>query len=119
MKTFAMPLVGILFVLGCGDSGGENLPTVDCSKVTAPSYVEVKSSAFAKCTTCHATTLGKPRPDNAPSDVNFDTYAEASASAKEAASEVNGGAMPPAGFPKLTEEEKQQLYQWALCGKPQ
>jgi uncharacterized membrane protein len=102
---------------GCGD-GGDSLPQVDCSG-TVPTYSQIKTTGLTKCTSCHASALKTTARADAPASINFDTFADAKAEAKGAASEVNGGAMPPAGYPKLSEEEKQALYKWALCGTPE
>jgi uncharacterized membrane protein len=101
----------------CGD-GGDSLPEVDCSG-TIPTYSHIKTTSFAKCTICHASAIKGAARVDAPASINFDMYADAKAEAKGAASEVNGGAMPPAGYPKLSDEEKQALYKWALCGTPE
>jgi hypothetical protein len=83
-----------------------------------PTYDEV--AAFDTCTNCHSSDrMGEARND-APEEFNFDTYAAAMHEPEEVAHEVFEGAMPPAdsGF-SLSEEDKQDLYRWALCGTPQ
>ena len=92
---------------------GSKLPDVDCSGAV-PAYADV--AALSKCATCHSTELSGGARRNAPSDVNYNTEAAASAKAEDAAEEVYGGDMPPsnAGF-TLSDEEKQALYKWALC----
>jgi uncharacterized membrane protein len=99
----------------CG-SDGEDLPTVDCQSGTIPTYTEIKTTALAKCTSCHASAVKGDLRVQAPESVNFDTFAAAKAEAKQAAIEVNAGAMPPAGLTPLSAEEKEALYRWALCG---
>lgn len=96
-------------------SGGDDLPTVDCSG-TVPTYSEIKTTSFAKCTTCHSSAVKGDARVLAPESINFDTYAAAKAEAKQSVIEVNEGAMPPAGLPTLSDAEKQALYKWALCG---
>jgi hypothetical protein len=39
--------------------------------------------------------------------------------ADRALSEVEAGAMPPAGSPKLSAAEKDQIVNWASCDTPQ
>jgi uncharacterized membrane protein len=102
----------------CG-SDGEDVPDVDCDAGTIPTYSEIKTTSFAKCTTCHSSSLKGAARQDAPDSVNFDSYAAAKAEAKQATIEVNAGAMPIAGQPKLTEDEKQDLYKWGLCGTPE
>ena len=102
----------------CDSGGGEEGPNVDCSTVTAPKFAEV--TAFAKCTTCHSSTLTDPAARrSAPSAVNYDTHSAAVASADKGMEEVYEGEMPPAGNPQLTEAEKTQIYNWASCDTPQ
>lgn len=115
-------VVCLLLTAACGDDDDdeEELPEVDCDAGTIPTYAEIKTTSFAKCTTCHASTLqGSTARMEAPVDVNFDTYGAAKTHAEHAAEEVNGGAMPPQGQPQPTEQEKQDLYRWALCGTPE
>lgn len=117
-STITMFSSAVCFVAAC-KSNSEDLPEVDCKEGTIPTFAEIKTGALAKCTTCHSTQLAGTARVNAPPSVNFDTYAAAKAEAKEAASEVNEGAMPPAGLPELSASEKDALYKWALCGTPE
>jgi hypothetical protein len=52
--------------------------------------------------------------------VNFDDYDSAAAATERAVLYVFNGVMPPprSGI-TVTESEKQQMYQWALCGTPE
>jgi uncharacterized membrane protein len=103
-----------LAVAACGDDDEDSdLPEVDCSD-GRPEYADVE--VFDKCTTCHSSELEGDDRNDAPSDVNFDTESAAEDHAEEAAEEVYEGEMPPqdSGI-KLTSEEKQTLYEWALC----
>lgn len=101
-------------VVACG-SDDEELPEVDCSS-GVPTFAEV--TAFQKCTGCHSTALQDAIARmGAPATINFNTYAAAEPHATTAVSEVKEGAMPPASANlTLTEDEKQALYKWALCG---
>ena len=92
---------------------GSDLPDVDCSGAI-PAYADV--SALQKCSGCHSSKLSGSARRDAPNDVNFDTESAARAKAEDAASEVNGGDMPPSGSGiTLSAEEKTALYKWALC----
>ncbi|HET8938153.1 MAG TPA: hypothetical protein VFN67_32140 [Polyangiales bacterium] len=92
---------------------GDKLPDVDCSG-EVPKFADV--TALTKCATCHSSQVSSSARKGAPTSVNFDTESAANAKAEDAASEVNGGDMPPAGSGiSLSEEEKQALYKWALC----
>jgi uncharacterized membrane protein len=100
----------VTLVLGACGSG---LPDVDCSG-SVPAFADV--TALKKCATCHSSTLSSAQRHNAPSGVNFDTESAARAKAEDAASEVNGGDMPPSGSGiTLSADEKTALYKWALC----
>jgi len=98
---------------GDGDEGGEG-PNVDCGAVTPPKFAEV--SAFAKCTSCHSSTLTGAARANAPVGINYDNYAEAKANAAKGMDEVFEGSMPPGGG--MSEAEKTQIYNWASCDTP-
>jgi uncharacterized membrane protein len=93
----------------------DELPEVDCSTGEIPVYSEV--AIFDKCATCHAESLTGTQRRSAPMTINFDTYEGAEPYATKAAEEVNEGEMPPSGSGvTVTEEEKQEMYRWALCG---
>jgi len=119
MKCSTIFLVGVVMLggsIGCGSDDEEGvLPEVDCATGAVPTYGQV--TAFTKCAVCHDSAKSGAARVMAPADINYDTYAGADAHATKAASEVNEGAMPPASSGiTLTEEEKQTLYRWALCG---
>lgn len=103
-----------VFAAGIGAFAcGDKLPDVDCSG-DVPKYADV--AALTKCSTCHSSQVSSAARKGAPASINFDTEAAANAKAEDAASEVNGGDMPPAGSGiSLSEAEKQALYKWALC----
>lgn len=109
-------LIGSLLALGCGS--GEELPEIDCATAMVPKYSEM--TAFRKCTECHSSqlTTAAARHD-AEMGYDFDTYAGATDHATKIVEEVYEGKMPPADEPQLTEDEKQQLYAWGLCGTPE
>lgn len=126
----------ILFAGGC--SGGDDdakdpepevqVPAVDCTKETVPSYAQV-ALFHTTCAQCHASTkTGDARKgmgaEAAPVNVNYDTYAAAKESALPAVDELYEdarGAMPPedSKLPVATEAEKKQVLVWAKCGTPQ
>jgi hypothetical protein len=99
------------------DEEGDALPEVDCSG-EVPTFDEV--SAFSDvCTDCHSTELSGAARNGAPSSINWDDYDSARANAEHGAEEVFEGEMPPEGAGELTNAQKEQLYQWALCGTPE
>ncbi len=101
-----------LALIGCGN----DLPVVDCASGAVPLYSEV--TAFNTCTACHSSALSGAARNDAPNDINYDTAAVAKVDAESAVSQVFGGSMPPAGY-SVTEEQKQMLYKWGLCGTPE
>lgn len=109
-----MKTVLLIVSLGVVTACGNDLPDVDCSSGETPAFDEV--AALKKCATCHSSELKGSARRDAPSGVNFDTESAAKSSAEDAASEVNGGDMPPSGSGvTLSAAEKQDLYRWALC----
>lgn len=102
-------------LLAC-QGGGQDGPNVDCSMITAPKFAEM--TAWAKCTSCHASTLTGSARAGAPVGIDFDVYDAAVAHAQVAMDEVYMGAMPVAGSPPLSDAEKQQIYEWASCDTP-
>lgn len=110
----------LLFILtlataltGC-TSGGS---AVDCKQVTVPKFAEI--TGWGKCTSCHSSALSGASRAGAPASINFDNYDDAVSDADLALSELDEGAMPPAGSPKLSAAEKDQIVNWASCDTPQ
>lgn len=92
---------------------GSDLPDVDCSG-DVPKFADV--TALTKCSTCHSSKVSGSARQGATANINFDTESAARAQAEDAASEVNGGDMPPSGSGiTLSADEKDALYKWALC----
>jgi hypothetical protein len=98
------------------DAGDE--PSAECAADPIPGFEDVE--IFAKCQTCHSTEVQGDARNGATEGVNFDDYDSAVGAADRAALYVFHGTMPPrrSGI-TVTECEKQQLYQWALCGTPE
>ena len=113
--TFTLALSGCTLFAPLDElRSDEDLFVVDCA-TAVPRFSDV--TAFHKCTPCHASTLVGTARNNAPAAINFDTYLSAETSGSMAMNQVNEGAMPPpyTGV-ALSEDEKQTLYKWALCG---
>lgn len=111
--AFAMTACG-----GSDDDEEDELPAVDCGQAI-PGFSEVTAFS-AVCTECHNSAfIGDDRSD-APVGIDFDAYATATEHAELGAHEVYEGAMPPSDSGlTLTEDQKNTLYLWALCGTPQ
>lgn len=120
MTLLRLPLAllfSTLLLPACEGGDEETGPNVDCGAVTPPKFTEV--SAFAKCVTCHSSSVTGAARAGAPPAINYDTYESAKLNAPKGMDEVYEGAMPPAGLPTLTEAEKTQIYNWASCDTPQ
>lgn len=102
-------------LVACSEPGGGG-DDIDCDAEPVPKFAEV--TAFAKCTSCHSSTLSGTARQAAPEGVDFDTAEAAAAHAESAKARVEDGTMPPAGLPQLTDEEEQQIIRWASCGSP-
>lgn len=109
-----------LATVSCADDGGGaeagELPEVDCAAAPVPKFSEM-SAVWAKCTSCHSSTLTGPARSGAPVGYDYDVYASAKAEATEAAAEVFAGTMPIGTT--MTDAEKDQLYRRAQCGTPE
>jgi uncharacterized membrane protein len=110
-------ILAAALAVGVGSCGGGDspLPTVDCLAGPVPTFSEV--TIWNRCLGCHSTVITGADRTGAPTNVNFDMYADAVASAEEAAREVHSGRMPKGDT--ATAAEKESLYRWALCGTPQ
>ncbi len=130
--TLGIPILALM-MLGSACSDDKEpaeevaLPAVDCAAETVPTYAQV--TIFNKtCVTCHSSTkVGADRKgmgsEEAPTDINFDTYTAAKANAIHAAEELYEdarGAMPPedSGLTPATDIEKHEVLVWAKCGTP-
>ncbi len=115
LKLLALTLVfaPALALAGC-DGGGDG--DGDCEEGDAPSFSSID---FSSCTHCHSESAADRQ--GAPTSLNYDDYASASAKGSRTADRVNDGTMPPAsgGGPELTAEAKAQMIDWAQCGTPQ
>lgn len=115
---FALVLAPLSLV-ACGDDGSNaEAGAVDCDTEPVPKFSEM-TAVWAKCTTCHASTLTDAARMAAPVGIDFDMYQTAKTHAATAKDEVEEGAMPPAGQTPLTADEEDQLIRWASCGTPE
>lgn len=116
MRPTILPFVALLPVVGCATT--EPAPTVTWAADIAPIVT-------ARCGGCHTSGGIGPFP--------LDTYESASSMASSMAAAVKAGTMPPWGAQdttdctppvpwkddeRLTDEEKQQLQDWADAGAP-
>jgi hypothetical protein len=121
MKKVLLAVCFIQLALACSGNSEEELPPdIDCSTVSpVPKFSEVQAFTDV-CTHCHSSANSGSARNEAPADINFDQYPSASSHARQAAIEVNVGAMPPeSSHLTLTEVQKTTLFNWAMCGAPQ
>jgi len=75
------------------------------------------SYVWTWCTPCHSSVLVGEERQEAPLDVDFDTYEDVvDWAARIEARSGPGGDMPPAGGPD--EAERELLVEWVSCGLP-
>ncbi|BCG65466.1 MAG: hypothetical protein methR_P3305 [Methyloprofundus sp.] len=83
----------------------------------------IRAKVFAtNCLACHSSELTGGSRNGAPSNVDFDTYAEAVAHGMQAVNRaVMLGNMPPSfsPLPELDDEQKQALKNWQALGFPE
>jgi hypothetical protein len=106
---------GLLVSAGCG-SGDDDGVTVDCEG-DVPGYSEL--SILDTCTGCHSSDLSGEEREDAPADINFDTYEAAVDASLDAVGVLSNGVMPPPGVDMPSAAEKQDFYNWAGCGTPE
>lgn len=121
-KLLLLGLVALFSACGSDEEEEEEElpPVVNCvTAAPVPTFSQVQAFQ-AVCTNCHVSTKTGDARNGAPPDINFDQYASAKAHAEQAAIEVNVGAMPPAfSNLHLTDVQKTDLFDWAMCGAPQ
>lgn len=92
-----------------GDAQGDGSACITFSQVTL----------FAKCRTCHSSTLSGDARSNATVGVDFDVYESARTQAVLAQRYVSLGLMPPPERnTPATDAEKAGLDEWIACGTP-
>src|SRR5690606_22364497 len=94
-------LLSPLALAACGETGddeggGTDTAGNECAAAPAPKFSEM-TAVWAKCTTCHASSLEGAARSAAPVGVDFDTHAAAKAKADAALTRVEAGTMPPQG----------------------
>lgn len=95
-------------------------PSATCpSPENPPTYADLEQGILTICRECHSASVTGAARHNAPPGINFDTYEEFANGGDSAAYVVRYGVMPPQDVAGPTEEQKQELYDWVLCGKPQ
>ena len=113
---FGMLLLADPNPFGCGSGTGgagscpNDLPAA-CG--TAPSYqATVAPIINARCLTCHS-------PGGQQSSLPFQTYSQVYTQRSAILNQVYSCNMPPVPNPRPTEQERQELLMWLVCGAPQ
>jgi len=116
----AVALVGAAVAsigVGCGDDTAAGGGT-DCATATVKGYSEL-TSAFAKCITCHDSSLMTPTErQSATPNFDYETYDLAKAFPVQIREQIEDDEMPPAGLPPFVGTEKADMLAWADCGTP-
>ncbi len=76
---------------GCGASGGAGS---SCGTSGAVGWAQASPIFTKYCTRCHSSTLSGGARGGAPTSVDYDTYASASAWASAGVSSIEAGSMP-------------------------
>jgi hypothetical protein len=117
-------MLGGLLVAGCaggsgaGSDGGTGASTgacpndlpASCPADAAGYQATVAPLIAARCGECHV--------PGGPSVHYLQTYAEVYALRGACLDQVYACKMPQAGYPQLTETERQELLGWLVCGAP-
>lgn len=94
-------------------------PTASCpAPDRVPTFADLERGILPICRECHSANVTGDARHNAPVGIDFDTYEQFSSVAETAAYLVLWGIMPAPDGEGPTEEQRQQLYDWAACGKP-
>jgi uncharacterized membrane protein len=96
-------------LLACDPPGTtcpNDLPS-SCSS-SPPTYSQVAPIFQAKCQSCHS--AGGTAPDRL-----FDTYDQIAAQQSATLDQIYSCKMPPAGFPTLSDAERQLVLSWLVC----
>lgn len=101
------------FGCGTGPSTGSCPNDLPASCGTAPSYqATVAPILNAHCLTCHS-------PGGQQSSLPLQTYSEVYSNRSAVLNQVYSCNMPLAPNPRPSEEERQALLMWLVCGAPQ
>lgn len=128
---FLASAMGSVFLVACSSGEGEgteqapvdNVPEFsgagDCASLkSVPTFSEAQVGIFSHCVVCHSSSLSGAARHDALATVNFDTYDAAVSALQLALPAVKGRTMPPPRGEGITNTDRNQLYEWALCGTP-
>jgi uncharacterized membrane protein len=117
---------------GCGEGEHEAHPHEhqESSGAVCPASGAPTAREFGQrfletyCLSCHGVSVVGSSRGGAPTDINFDTLEDVRRWAEEidlhaaAGPDTVNTAMPPAGLPQPTLEERLELGEWLACGAP-
>ncbi|MBI3178835.1 MAG: hypothetical protein HYZ27_04200 [Deltaproteobacteria bacterium] len=117
-------VLALLVVTSCGEKVD---PGLECSVAGSVSFQDVKPIFEEHCLRCHSTALVGPVARNdAPSDINFDTYEDATAvifldetAADLAAQQLLQMSMPDDAPGSVPREQVCSIVAWAKQGTPE
>ena len=104
--------MGALSLAACGPAAS----TGTCP-ATPVKFADVHALS-TNCVACHSSTLSGAQRQGAPSGIDYDSYASASANAAEGLDQISAGFMPPVGGGSISTDDVTAFSQWVACGTP-
>jgi uncharacterized membrane protein len=111
--SFLLSLLA-MFLVGCGQAAASACPSDDqnaCVDTTLSYDGGIGSLINARCSPCHAS-------GGVEATVLLTDYSHVAAERMTIASQLITCAMPPAGAPDLSADERSQILDWLSCGGP-
>jgi uncharacterized membrane protein len=123
---FVAGLALALSVVACSGSekSQSSAPAVkmfdgDCSSLASvPTFEDLEMGILPICRECHSASVTGDARHGAPPGLDFDTYDVLQSVADTASYLVSEREMPFPSGEGPTDEERNQLYEWAACGTP-
>ena len=102
---------------GDPDAGPDD--ATDCASLErVPTYADLQVGILPICLQCHSAQVTGDARTGAPEGLDFDTYEQLASAAEIASYLVRARVMPFPDGEGPTEEQRQEFYDWAACGKP-
>jgi uncharacterized membrane protein len=121
---FGALVAAVALLPACSSNDGDKpdspaAPAATCPPPEkVPTFADLQRGILPICLECHSVTVMGDARHGAPPGMNFDTYSELSIVADTAVYLVQNRMMPYPDGAGPTEEQRQELYDWAACGKP-
>jgi uncharacterized membrane protein len=116
----------LLVLAACSSNDRQSAPDASAPPVAScsapervPTFADLERGILLICRECHSASVTGDARHGAPEGLNFDTYEQFANAGETASYLVRYGIMPKPDAGKVpTEEQRQELYDWAACGKP-